>query len=250
MTVKRLQRARVAAWTPYSIPLSLRPLYLSAADLAATPVSSWTGRQGGLVLTATGSPAWSAIGLAGAYPMVSGDGSAAYLTSASTTGLPTGTAPCVLAGLVQPVSSAGYIVGYGGASSGDHRRLQILSGGTGVRVSGGGTFLADGAGVLAPGQPAVVVGIITSTELILRVQGVEVARAQGTLASTGTSRTRLFANTSTTPAALSAAGTTELLIGTTWTERQILQFEGYCAHTYPLAGIALPDSHPYKYSAP
>lgn len=243
MTVKRLQRARAAAWTPYSIPLSLRPLYVSAADLSATPVSSWTGRQGGLTLTAAGSPAWSATGLAGAYPMVSGDGVSANFTGA-TTGLPTGTDPCVFAFFGVPSDGSGQIVSYGSTSN-TYRRLFVSNI---IRVVGNNALFASGNVNLT--VPCVTVGIVTPTAVIIRINGAESARTAGTLLSTGTTRLRLFSDTAGTAGNYLAAGITELLIGTTWTERQILQFEGYCAHTYPLAGIALPDSHPYKYSAP
>lgn len=247
---ERFRRGRVVPWTPYSIPLSLRPLYLSAADLASTPVSSWTGRQGGLALTATGSPAWSATGLAGAYPMVSGDGVGAYLGVESTTGLPTGTDPCVFLALadVGGVDGNKRLVSYGSTSSTTNRRLDVSSTEE-PRVASGGVAVTGNVFSSAR-QPHVLVGILTATEAIIRVDGQEEGRLSGVIGTTGTTRLRLFTATTTSPTSFFAGGITELLICTTLTERQILQFEGYCAHAYPLAGINLPDSHPYKYSAP
>lgn len=240
-------------WTPGNIPLSLRPLYLSAADAGGLlvqsggVVTSWTGRQGGLAFTAAGSPAYSATGLAGAYPLVSGDGVSANLTAAATTGLPTGTATCVIAGLVNAGGSvSARIVDYGGTSASTARRITA---GADLAAVASGALAAVGA-IDSTMRPRVMVGIMTATEAILRVDGREISRVIGTLPSTGTTRARLFSNTAGTAGNFSAHGITELLIGTTWTDRQIEQFEGYCAHSYPLAGITLPDAHPYRSSAP
>ena len=251
----RLQSGPRTGWHPLDLQPALRPLYLSAADRGgllqetAGVVTSWTGRQGGLALTAAGSPAWSATGLAGAYPMVSGDGSSANFTGA-TTGLPTGTNPCVFAFFGVPGAGTGQIVSYG-ATSNTYRRLFTSTNGDDgkiIRVVGNNAFFATGETPLS--EPCIVVGVVTTTGTLIRYNGVEVGNTAGTLLSTGTTRLRLFSNTAGTAGDYLAAGITELLICTTLTERQIEQFEGYCAHAYPLAGITLPDSHPYSRAAP
>ncbi len=236
---KVFARARAPTpWAPWNIPRSQRPLYLSAADeggllvQSGGVVSSWTGRHGGLAFTATGNPAYSATGLAGAYPAVSGDGVGAYLTAAATTGLPTGTASCVIAGLVNVQGDVqGRIITYGGTSGSTARRLSV--GGGLAQVASGALFADDD--IDSTLRPRVLVGILTATTAILRIDGVEVERMTGTLPSTGTTRVRLFADTATTAANFLAGSITELLICTELTARQILNFEDYCIRTYPLA---------------
>lgn len=249
-----------ALWDPYVLSRSVLKAWWSADDLAASSVSTWTDRIGGMATTAatTAIPTWNATSwTANSKPGVTFDGVANCMASTSLTTLPT----AAVAGevwLLATQATLGTTAGgtipvqYGG--TGGSRRLsrQPVSNVNRVRESDGTATLTDT--VTNYSGAHIIGGFWSGTTMGLRIDGADASPATMTITSlnTGTTRLRIGASNATTADSFFSGVVRHVIIPTLLTSTQRLQLEGYLAWDgwSSAASNPLPSTHPYKFSPP
>ncbi|HEY1035023.1 MAG TPA: hypothetical protein VGE09_08580 [Pseudoxanthomonas sp.] len=244
MSVFRLRRARAVAWSPHMLTRSVwRAAWDSdRADTitqAGGIVETWVDYLGGLAPTQVTEALRPTLDSSGGYPVISAAAGSRYLQALGGVingVIPTGTDPSVIF-VVARGFTTGNIVSWGGTSAASNRRLGLTGDGSvslAVGSSGPGFFVNAPASVVAP---TLITGVMTATDLILRVNGAEIGRVSGAMPSTGTNLIRLFSNTNGTAGGFGDGAISDLHITTALSDADILRFEGWLAAK---RGLSLP----------
>jgi hypothetical protein len=185
-------------------------------------VSAWADRVQGLTHTASGAgqPAYSTSGFAG-RPVITGDGTGTFMTRAGTTGLPTNSDQFEIWTLFdQTLATDGggsrrYLFAWGGQGT----QVHLMTGVTRSATNRG--RVTAGNGTTAPTLNDAVVdltgrhfqrSVFTATGIKVAVDGFAMSAETAVVRAIDTLRSRIFANTTTTPSEFWQGGLAAILV--------------------------------------
>lgn len=209
-------------------------------------ISAYVDRIGGLSLTAAAGarPTWGAAAFTGfdgtTKAALAFDGTANCLTGA-TTGLPTGTTPgeiwLVATGPAVADGSNRNPFTYGGTAGGTFRRFRKAT--TDNASASDGAVTANALSTTASwvGVPKIIGGMFGATTVEVRANGRAGTTATGATLNTGTTRTRIGADSANTAANFWLGAIRHVIVTTALTNAQRQQLEGWMAWDSGLVGL-------------
>lgn len=229
-------------WSPLKLDDKLLAWWTADAGVSreGSGATSWVDRKAGAILEAEDGVAplsYSSIAYRG-YPGVMGDGSTKTLSIAPSI-LPSGDTPCEVwivtdqqAPGTDTAAGVRRLISWGGVNVGDRRTLgrasvsnvnrANITVGTGSSEAGATLSTVDFSG------PCVVRGIWTGTHIRVEVDGISSGQTAA-VPTTGTTRTRLGANTANTPAGPYLGVYRDIVVTELLTTEEVEQLAAYLA---------------------